>query len=211
MRTVTKDRARQFGYMLEESTEPMAVDYLSQVVTPADGDDAFYGMPYGCVIGPDGTVYVLNKYAVHGVIAAILCPEQAKAFGAPQPTGNRDNPPVMAYQEFELECNYKLPLVRISCRFGFNVSHGRNECWPTAEQIKALGRILKANDLLTGKIRTEISFEAYGNDYLNLLRLGEQDAEHNDRMEAFAKEEMEKNPNDYVSPELVVAGFNDLV
>ena len=208
MKTVTKDRARLFGYMLSDSAAPMPINEISNIAT----DDQLYGMPYGCVIDQQGQIHTLHVYATHGVIAAILCPGVAKKFGAPQPTMvGRDGLPVMAYQEFELSCNRHLPLIRISTRFDINISHGRCDNWPNAAQIGALKRFLKANDVMDDKIRTEIGYDSTGRAYLELLAKGEPEADYMSRMDEFDKEEMDASPNDYLEPELVVAGYNDLV
>lgn len=208
MKTVTKERARQFGYMLSDSAVPMPLNEISNIAT----DDQLYGMPFGCVIDQQGQIHALHVYATHGAIAAILCPEIAKQFGAPQPTMvGRDGIPVMAYQEFELSCNRRLPLIRISTRFDINISHGRCNSWPNAAQIGALKRFLKANDVMDDKVRTEIGYDSTGRAFLELLAKGEQEPDYITRMDAFDKEEMDASPNDYLAPELVVAGYNDLV
>lgn len=175
MRKVSPERKQQFEYMLEDSSVPLPLDHFSNIVQN-DGD--LYGMPWGCVIDPQGNIHQLHVYATHGAIAAILCPEQAEAFGAPQPTGNRDELPVMAYQEFELEMGDRLPLLRISTRFGINISHGRGEFWPTPAQQKGLKRFLVANDALLDEIRAEVGYGSTGHSYLLMLQLGEQDTDY---------------------------------
>lgn len=175
MRKVSPERKQQFDYMLEDSSVPLPLDHFSNVVTE---DSSLYSMPYGCVIDTEGQIHQLHVYATHGAIAAILCPEQAEAFGAPQPTGHQNELPVMAYQEFELEVGYRLPLVRISTRFGINVSHGRGEFWPNAAQQKALKRFFVANDALLDEIVTETSGAELAHTCLLMLQLGEQDADY---------------------------------
>lgn len=209
MKTVTKDRARAFGYMLQDSSEAMPLDYISNI---AKDDHQLYGMPFGCVIDRKGLIHVLHVYATHGAIAAILCPEVAGKFGAPQPTMvGRDGLPVMAYQEFELECGHNLPLIRISTRFGINISHGRAGNWPNKDQIDALRRFLKANDALDETVRVEVGFDASGRTYLDMLAKGDPDPGHAGRMDELGDEDMAKDPDDYLAPELVVPGYSDLV
>lgn len=175
MKKVSYYRKQAFDQMLEDSSVAMPLSEISRI---AEGDDDLYAMPFGCVIDQQGQVHILHVYATHGVIAAILHPETATAFGAPQPTMvGRDSLPVMAYQEFELSMGYRLPLIRISTRFDINISHGRGEFWPNAAQQAALKKFLKANDALEEKVNAEIAYGVRGNDFLQTLFLGEQNAE----------------------------------
>jgi hypothetical protein len=182
MTTVSADRKRQFDYMLEDSSTPLPLDHFSNIVTE---DRDLYSLPFGCVIDTEGQIHQLHVYATHGAIAAILCPEQAEAFGAPQPTGHQNELPVMAYQEFELEVGYRLPLVRISTRFGINISHGRGEFWPNAEQQKALKRFLIANDALLDEINTEVEGTALAHTFLLMLQFGERDTDYIQRKDEW--------------------------
>lgn len=191
--TVSPDRKRLFDWMLEDSTTPLPLDQFTSVVTE---DRNLYGMPWGCVIDQKGQIHQLHYYATHGAIAAILCPEEAESFGAPQPTGRASDLPVMAYQEFELERAYRMPLVRISTRFGINISHGRGDYWPNKEQQDALRRFLVANDAMGDEVRTEVTARSRGQAYLQLLQLGEVDSDYvtekDDRKAREQAENMER-------------------
>lgn len=164
MRTLSDDRKVYIDEMLSASTVTLVLD---DVAVPSDLNTRF-----GSVITPDGTIYALRKYGIHGVVAAILFPEQAAVFGLPQPTGDLEFIPKMAYQEFDLACGKHLPLIRISCGLGLTISHGVGQYFPNETQIEALRHYLSKNDLLDSETVTEYNV-ASARKILQSLRKGE--------------------------------------
>lgn len=66
---------------------------------------------FGYIITPEGTVYSLTDYAVHGILCALIHPDIAKECGFRQPD---KNPGSSHYQAFELDNYKKIPSIRIS-------------------------------------------------------------------------------------------------
>jgi hypothetical protein len=111
--------------------------------------------PWGYVIAADGTVYALTHQYYHGVVAAILLPEEAAKRGYAAPCHECDCAEedenggyyvnVFHYQAFELNNGRNLPLIRISMAGytgGFNVSSPAKGATP--EAVEALRRVALA-------------------------------------------------------------------
>jgi hypothetical protein len=193
MKRITEDRGRLIWHMRQDSDTDLTIDDFA---IKADTDALLYKMPFGAVIAQDGTVWRLKHYGTHGCVAAILCPDIAEEFGVYQP---REKPPHMAFQEFELECKNWLPLIRISTRFGLNISWGRCEAWPQQEQINSLAMFLKINGWYE-PIVTEIEREGASpgaRGVLGTLLRGEEDPMWNEHRKTLNKLEMENNPEKY--------------
>lgn len=194
MKRITEDRGRLIWHMREDSAEDLKIeDFCRKVLV----DDDLYEMPFGAVIDVQGEIWRLEHYGTHGCVCAILCPDIAEEFGVGQP---RLKPPHSAFQEFELECKNFMPLIRISTRYGVNISHGRCEAWPTQPMINALAKFLQVNDLWYGKIVTEMSREGAspgGRGLIGSLIRGEPEPLYNETLKQLHREDMEKNPDTY--------------
>ena len=134
-----------FENMLEDSDIPLELED----VTVKENFREVMKMDdiYGTVITPNGDIYYLTRYAMHGVVVAMLDKETADMIGVPQPTGSVGFLPTHAYQWYYLNMNKFTNLVTISSlgdtvgvRWG--ILEGKH---PTDKQVESLGRILTHN------------------------------------------------------------------
>ena len=129
--------------------------------------------PYGYVITEDGTIYSLTRQYTHGVILAMLYPEEAAEAGY-DPVDEDYN--VFEYQAFELDNHERFPVVRIALgmMYSFNVSKG--DMPATEAQINAVTKILKCQDKSLNDTCQTDTAEMTVRKMLELLRLSGDDA-----------------------------------
>lgn len=129
---------------------------LSDVALTAKTGNPIYSHN-GYIIDADAQIHALTERFFHGVITAILYPEKAKEHNIAAPAHPIDEIDVMAYQAFEHEVAKDLPLLRVAVsQMSGSTYVSKGSLPPTAAQIEALGRALKAlglqgNDTLTGE------------------------------------------------------------
>ncbi|MBF84485.1 MAG: hypothetical protein CL489_08430 [Acidobacteria bacterium] len=134
-----------FENMLEYSEEPLYLDEITFV--ERFREPLKMGDVYGAVIDSNGDIYYLTRYAMHGVVVAMLDKETADMIGVPQPTGSVEELPTMAYQWYYLNMNKFTDLITISAtdnhvgvRWG--IEEGKR---PNEKQLESLGKFLTKN------------------------------------------------------------------
>jgi len=127
--------------------------------------------PFGYVITDDGLIYSLTVQHTHGVIMALLYPDQALAQGYAEP--DMDDYNVFHYQRFELDNHKDFPVVRIAMgmMYNFNISKGSGPA--TQLQIGAVSKILRTQDItLNDTVQTDCR-ETSARDMLKWLETDE--------------------------------------
>ena len=193
MKTISEESGRLIWLMNQDGRRYVELEEICEEYPIEES----HILPFGAVIDVQGRFLKVNYYGSHGLAIALLHPDLAEEFGVGRP---RLAPPHMAYQEFEIEWQSWMPVIRISTRNGVYVSHGRCECWPSMAQINTLRRYFKHNDLLDCRIVTngvDGNAQPSGQRLLQSLYAGEFDPLYNQNLKEKNQAEMAKNPGIY--------------
>ncbi len=135
--------------------EPYELLTLEECATIGKEPDPNVYRGYGYVIASDGTIYTLRKQYYHGVVLALLYPEEREKQGFPVPVKRCID--VYNYQRFELDNHRSFPVIRVAFGLlGITVSKGKAGCSP--EQVDALRKVFKRCKIaLTDTITCEYS------------------------------------------------------
>lgn len=123
----------------EASARVHTIEDLAIITPPGTGQPPALG-PYGCVITADGTTYTLTEQHTHGMLLALIFPDQAAAAGYAPPDTDSS---VHHYQYFELDNKRTLPAVRIATGGLLNnVNVSKSDAPATDAQIQAASAYL---------------------------------------------------------------------
>lgn len=131
---------------------------LDELTIPCrpDTDKATYS-PYGYVVAEDGTLYSLTERWTHGIVLALLYPQQALAAGYEPPVREDGDLDVFRYQGFDLDHGSTFRVIRIAAsQLTDSVSVSRGDLPPSLSQVEAVAKAfaamgLRAKDTLTGE------------------------------------------------------------
>lgn len=135
------------GWEVRELPDPLTLPEMA-VITPIGTTPAY--SPFGYIIDKEGTVYSLIKAHIHGAICAVLCPNVPEGRDPNKvPVRPLSEVPVFAWQEFELENQAELDVVRIALRpfsdTQFNVSGSKYRV--TERQIGSIIAVAALHDI----------------------------------------------------------------